>query len=142
MTYALYMSTDADITHTPLNHAWNPVTQYNWAQIQGMNLRMPPGATIVVLAHGNGDEIGNAEPGTIDIDALTFLALIQANMNGGTPARIYISTCGHQIAEFAARVRLEAENNEIWQHTEIFGHSDPVAGPVPPPNDIRWIQIF
>lgn len=142
MTYALYMSTDEDITHTPLNAAWNPVTACSWAQIRAANLDLPAGATIVVLAHGNGDEIGNADPGTIDIDATTFLALIQGNMHAGVPAKIYISTCGHRIAEFAANVRHAAEQNDIWDNTEIYGHADPVEGPVPPPNDIGWYQIF
>ncbi|MEN1729168.1 MAG: hypothetical protein AAGJ52_12080 [Pseudomonadota bacterium] len=142
MTYALYMSTDYDILHTPLNHAWNPVVQFDWQAIAGMTLGLAPGSDIVVLAHGNGHEIGNAEPGTVDIDAYTFLALIQANMNGGPPGRIFISTCGEGIAQFAAHVRLIAEANDLWHHTEIFGHSDPVAGPVPPPHDLRWTQIF
>ncbi len=142
MTFALYMSSDPDIVHTPLNHAWNPVQQHSWPQVAGMNLGLPPGSDLVVLAHGNGNEIGNAEPGTIDIGAHHFLALVQANMNGGPPGRIFISTCGEGIAEFAAQVRLAAEQNEIWHHTEIFGHSDPIAGPVPPPNNLAWIQIF
>lgn len=45
-------------------------------------------------------------------------------------------------AEFSARVRLAAQQNGVWHGTRIFGHSDAVAGPVPPPGDIRWFEIF
>jgi hypothetical protein len=143
MTIVMQMSTNQDILNTQLNAAWNPVTnRYTWAQVSAMNLNIAGGATIVVIAHGNGTEIGNAQPGTIDVNAETFLALIQGNMAGAAPAAIYISTCGPGIAEFAAGVRIAAQNNQIWAATRIFGHSDPVAGPVPPPNDIRWFEIF
>jgi hypothetical protein len=144
MTIVMEMSTDPDIIATPLNAAWNPIAnRYTWAQVSAMNLNIAGGATIVVVAHGDGNEIGNAAPGAIDINAETFLALVQGNMNpAAAPARIYVSTCGPGIAEFAANVRIAAENNQIWNATSIFGHSDPVAGPVPPPNDIRWFEIF
>ena len=144
MTIVMEMSTDHDITTTVLNQAWNPIqNRYNWNQVSATDINLNGGQTIVVIAHGDGDEIGNAIPGTIDINARMFLALIQGNMMAGTsPASIYISTCGPGIAQFAAAVRLAAQQNRIWNNTTIFGHSDPVAGPVPPPNDIRWFQIF
>jgi hypothetical protein len=143
MTIVMEMSTDHDIITTNLNPAWNPITnRYTWAQICAMNLNIAGGATIVVVAHGNGNEIGNAVPNTIDINAEIFLALVQGNMNAAAPISIYISTCGPGIAQFAANVRITAGNNQIWNATSIFGHSDPIAGPVPPPNDISWNQIF
>lgn len=146
MTIVFEMSTDPDIVGTRLNQAWNPIAnRYDWAQVSGINLGLTGNPVIVVVAHGNDTEIGNADSGTIDIDAETFLALIQGNMDSGTgafPSAVYISTCGAGIAMFAAAVRLAAEANEIWDHTRIFGHSDPVAGPVPPPNDIRWFEIY
>jgi len=143
MTMVMEMSTDVDIINTGLNPAWNPIAnRYSWVQVSGMNLNVAGGATIVVVAHGNGSEIGNAGP-AISINAETFLALIQGNMAAGTaPAAIYISTCGPGIAQFAAAVRIAAQNNQIWNATRIFGHSDPVAGPVPPPNDVRWFEIY
>ncbi|MBI5938665.1 MAG: hypothetical protein HY850_12575 [Betaproteobacteria bacterium] len=144
MTYVMEMSTDQDIVDTPLDAAWNPINaRYDWNQVSAINLGIPNNAIIVVVAHGDGNEIGNAEPGTIDINAQIFLALIQGNMaNNAMPASIYISTCGPGIAQFAAAVRLAAEQNDIWVHTRIYGHSDPVAGPVPPPNDVAWVEIF
>jgi hypothetical protein len=145
MPIVLLMSTDADIVNTPLAVGWPPPTtdRYTWAQVNPMNLGLAGGAEIVVIAHGNGTEIGNADPGTIDINATVFLALIQGNMQAGTyPAAIYISTCGPGIAQFAANVRLQAEQNEIWANTRIFGHNDAVSGSVPPPGDISWTQIF
>ena len=144
MTIVLEMSTDADIIATGLDPAWNPVTQrYAWAAVSGMNLNIAGGATLVVVAHGNGQEIGNANAGVVDINAETFLALIQSNMAAGTvPAAIYISTCAPGIAQFAAGVRLAAEGNQIWHATRIFGHYNPVAGNVPPSTDIRWDEIF
>ncbi len=142
MTIVMNMSTDPDIINTQLNIAWGPITRYTWAQVSQMNIGIANAATIVVIAHGNGTEIGNSHPGGVDVNAETFLALVQGNMNAGVPASIYISTCGHQIAEFAAAVRIAADNNQIWNATSIYGHSDPVAGPVPPPNDIRWYEIY
>jgi hypothetical protein len=144
MPIVMLMSTDADIVNTQLDPGWPPVTaRYSWAQVNPMNLNIGGGQTLVVIAHGNGSEIGNAAPGTIDINATTFLALIQGNMQAGLyPSEIYISTCGPGIAQFAADVRIQAQNNLIWANTRIYGHSDPVSGPVPPPNDMRWIQIF
>ena len=142
MTVVMEMSTDNDIKNTKLDQAWNPIQKrYSWAQVKASNLNLNGGQTIVVIAHGNGNEIGNARPGTIDINAQTFLVLIQSNVRAA-PAAIYISTCGPGIAEFAAAVTIAAKQNQIWSKTKIFGHSDPVSGPVPPPNDIRWVQIF
>lgn len=143
MTIVMLMSNDADIVTTQLNAAWNPITnRFTWAQIHPMNLNIINGATIVVIAHGSGTEIGNAAPGIVDIDAETFLALVQGNMAANAvPAQIYISSCGPGIAEFSANVRITAQNNQIWHNTRIFGHRDSVSGPVPPANDIRWTQI-
>lgn len=140
------MSTDRDIVGTQLNPAWTPIlARYNWGQIshEPPNLNVPDRATIVVIAHGNGDEIGNAQSGAVDISPSTLLVLIQHNMaNHAMPAAIYLSTCGPGIAQFAAAVRIAAGQNNIWANTRIFGHNDPVAGSVPPPSDIRWVQIF
>jgi hypothetical protein len=144
MTYVMQMSTDPDIIATQLNAAWNPITnRYTWQQVSGMNLAIPAGAVIVVVAHGSGTEIGNAQPGTVDVNATTFLALIQGNMAAAAfPNAIYISTCGPGIAQFAAAVRLAAEQNAIWANTRIYGHNDAVAGPVPAPGTVDWTQIF
>ncbi|WP_208729728.1 hypothetical protein [Corallococcus exercitus] len=144
MTHVMLMSTDADIIGTPLNSAWDPIlARYTWSQVAALNLGIPNRATIVVIAHGNGDEIGNARPGTVDISPESFLVHIQANMaQGGTPAAIYISTCAYGIAAFAAQVRIAAQNNQLWNNTRIFGHWNPVLGSVPGPNTSDWIQIF
>lgn len=143
MNYVMEMSTDADIINTTVNVAWNPITQrYTWHQVSATNLGIPAPATIIVIAHGNNNEIGNAGLG-VDIDAEYFLVLVQQNMAPGpSPDAVYISTCGRGIAEFSAAVRIAAENNQIWQNTRIYGHCDPVSGPVPPPSDIRWVEIF
>ncbi|RQW78859.1 MAG: hypothetical protein EHM14_10665 [Methanothrix sp.] len=144
MTIVMEMSTDIDIINTQLDPSWNPVTsRYAWAQVHQMGLNIAGGETIVVVAHGNGNEIGNNVPGIVDINADIFLVLVQGNMHNNTsPASIYISTCGPGIAEFAANVEIAAEANQIWHRTNIFGHSDPVAGPVPPMGDVRWTQIY
>ena len=143
MTYVMEMSTDPDIIGTGLNAAWNPIAaRFNWAQVSAGGQGIPAGSTIVVIAHGNGDEIGNAAPGTVDINAEVFLALIQSNMAAGVPAAIYLSTCSPGIAQFTAAVRIAAENNHIWANTHLYGHNDPQAGPVPPPGGIVWTEIF
>lgn len=85
---------------------------------------------------------GNADGGAVDIGPEAFLVLIQTNMaNNAMPDAVYISTCGPGIAQFAAAVRLAAEQNQIWANTRAFGHNDPVAGPVPPPNDVAWVEF-
>lgn len=143
MTYVMQMSTDADIVNTGLNAAWNPITaRYSWAQIQNGGRNIPAGSRIVVIAHGNGDEIGNAAPGVVDITAEAFLAIIHSNMAAGSPASIYLSTCSPGIAQFTAAVRIAAQNNNIWANTDLFGHNDAQAGPVPAPGGMAWTQIF
>ena len=143
MTYVMEMSTNADIVNTGLNAAWNPITaRYHWAQIQNGGQGIPAGATIVVIAHGNGDEIGNAVPGVVDITAEAFLAVVHTNMAAGSPAAIYLSTCSPGIAQFTAAVRIAAQNNNIWAHTRLYGHNDAQIGPVPAPRQMAWTQIF
>jgi hypothetical protein len=128
MIIVMEMSTDLDICNTTLDQAWGPIPSNNrhkWAQVQEMNLNIVGNATIVVVAHGNDTQIGNAHSGTVDINAETFLALVHGNVNPA-PAAIYISTCGSGIAQFAANVRIAARDNRIWNNTRILGHSDPV----------------
>lgn len=143
-TTVMEMSTDQDIIDTLLDPAWNPIAgRYGWIEVSQMGLDIAAAPTIVVVAHGNGNAIGNADPGTVDISPESFLVLVQGNMVAGTvPAAIYISTCGPGIAQFAAGVSIAAQNNQIWNATRIFGHSDPVVGPVPPPNAMSWFEIF
>lgn len=92
MTYVMEMSTDTDIINTQLNAAWDLIAaRYEWRQVKAMSLNIVNPATIVIIAHGNGKEIGNATPGTIDIEAETFLTLIQGNMAPNqVPNAIYI----------------------------------------------------
>jgi IPT/TIG domain len=144
MLYILIMSTDADIVNVQLGDRWPaPTAWYNWNQIELGGLNIPNGATIVVIAHGNRTEIGNAYPGTIDINAAAFLAIIRSNMAAGAvPSEIYISACQGGIAEFAAAVALICQGGNTWQQTTIYGHSDAVIGPVPNPNTLAWYAIF
>jgi hypothetical protein len=143
MLYVMRMSTDQDIINTKLSKRWETSNgDYDWDQIKGGNLQIPQGSTIIVIAHGNNDEIGNKRPGEVDIDGPNFVYLISNNMrNGSSPSNIYISTCGEQIAGFAAQVRLLAEENNIWKNTRIFGHSNSVSGYVPFSTEISWYEI-
>lgn len=144
MTYVLLMSTDNDIVHTGLDAAWNPIqSRSNWQTVQGHNIQIPNGAVIVVIAHGNGKEIGNKNPGQVDITPEACLSLIHENMaNGANPGAIYISTCAEGIAEFAAGLKLAAEANNIWANTKMYGHENPIVGNVPSPASGEWTQIF
>ena len=143
MFYLLYMSTDSDITGVRLGKAWPEHTSHQWEKVGPGGLKIEDKATIIVVAHGNNKEIGNAAAGTIDINADCFLALIHFNMaEQAEPAKIYISACAKDIAGFAAGVALAAKNNKIWKKTEIMGHWDPVSGPVPGPNDSSWHVIY
>lgn len=141
MTYVLVMSTNSDIIATQLKDSWDPIDdRYDWNAVKGGGLTIPAGATIVVLAHGNDTLIGN-KGSDLNIGPKDFLKLIQNNVSGA-PAAVYISTCGKGIAQFAAGVRLEAESQKIWAKTKIFGHSDPVAGSVPPASNLSWFEIL
>jgi len=145
MTYVMRMSTDEDILATELAASWYPVDEdYQWDDIEQGGINIPNHATIVVIAHGNNTKIGNRDD-SINIDAKRFLTLIQSNMaDGASPARIFISACTKRIAEFTARVRIEAEKQNIWGSTEFYGHKDPVSGPVPPYTEksLEWIRIY
>jgi hypothetical protein len=144
MLYVLLMSTDADIVAVQLGPNWpGPGTRCSYAQLEGGGLNIPNGATIVVIAHGNNTEIGNATPGTIDINETMFLYLIQNNMAAGAvPGNIYISACSKDIAQFAAAVAIAAAKNNIWPNTRIFGHGSAVVGPIASPGTLGWFQIF
>src|SRR5436305_15139623 len=115
MPVVMMMSADPDILATQLDSGWPPVTTlYTWEQVRSVSLNLAGDATVVVIAHGNGEEIGNARAGIVDINATTFLALIEGNMQADShPAEIYISTCGPGIAQFAADVRMQAKQNQI-----------------------------
>ncbi|RQR53194.1 hypothetical protein DIE18_30815 [Burkholderia sp. Bp9125] len=144
MVYVLEMSTDGDIRQTQLNAAWgNAVTRYSWAQVSRGGLNIPAGATIIVVAHGNDTEIGNATAGTVDINEAVFLATVHACMAANAaPARVYLSTCGTGLATFTARVRIAATQNQVWRGVQLFGHHNAVAGPVPSATALAWTQIF
>lgn len=143
MTIVLEMSAAADIVGTPLDHSWPAETERrNWAAVTTMTPTLPGGVVIVVVAHGNNTHIGNV---VATIAPEQFLATVQGNMQPGQePSAIYISTCGVGIAQYAAGVRLSANNNGIWANTRIFGHASSVAGPVPSPaqTHLTWVEIF
>ncbi|CAB3708824.1 hypothetical protein LMG24238_04060 [Paraburkholderia sediminicola] len=144
MVYVLEMSTDADIRQTQLDPAWgNAVTRYSWAQVSQGGLNIPNGSTIIVVAHGNDTEIGNAASGTVDINESVFLATVHGCMAGGAvSARVYLSTCGTGLATFTARVRIVATQNQVWRGVQLFGHHNAVAGLVPSTTALAWTQIF
>jgi hypothetical protein len=140
MAYVLEFSTDTDITAEQADEGWGRIQgRYQWAQViayslpGGRSLNLPDRCDIIVIAHGNANEIGNANPGPVDINAWSFLALIQANMAANAaPGRIFISACAPSgLAEFPAAVSMAAGQNEIWRNTEIYGHTSNVVGPVP-----------
>lgn len=142
MPYVMQFSTDTDIVRTQIHTNWGTVSnRYSWAQIQAGALGVPVGQTIVIIAHGSATEIGNATPGTVDLTASDLVDSIVKNVVGD-PRAIYISTCDHNIANFASGVRIEADRRGIWANTSIFGHRDAMSGTVPPPNDIGWNQMM
>lgn len=145
MTIIFEMSTDADILATQLDTDWPAVTaRHHWAAVRGTNLNIAGGAVIVVIAHGTNEHIGDEGP-SLSIEAPAFLATVQGNMQAGqVPSAVYISTCGEDIAGFAAAVRLCANANRVWANTKIFGHHSGINGPVPSPNpkNVNWVRIY
>lgn len=107
-----------------------------WSGTTGVSnggLDIPAGSTIIVLAHGNNRVIGNKGP-EITIDAVGFVTFIVKNMAPkAVPGDIYISTCGNDVAAFAANVVFVLEHNQMWNGNWIYGHNDAVSGEVPPP---------
>lgn len=146
MTYVMRMSTDREVVDATVDRSWHPIAgNYQWDAIEPGGINIPGGATIIVIAHGNNEEIGNHHPGTVDIDAAAFLALIYFNMAAGaSPARIFIHACAKDIAGFTAHVSLLAEQNDIWSNTRIFGHTDPAPPNVPPYSEKSrdWTEIY
>lgn len=145
MAYILEISTYRDILDTQVNPGFPlPFQRFHGGKITPGDLNIPQGAVIIVIAHGNDDEIGNANDNIVALNAETFIATITANMaNNAQPARIYISACGQRgLATFAAKIALIAQNEQIWLGTEIYGHIDSIHGNVPGPNDNRWTAIY
>ncbi|MBD9442861.1 hypothetical protein [Pseudomonas sp. PDM04] len=145
MTIVFAMTYEQDIASTPLDPGWPGEThRFGLNQIKNPpSLNVPAGAVIVVVAHGNNKELG--DPGRAGISAGEFVNLVHANMQGGqAPSAIYISSCSDDIAEYAARVCLVAQERQIWANTTIFGHHDAVAGSVPPPTSgsVVWEPIY
>lgn len=144
MNYVMSLSTDKNIATIGLDAGWDSVSGwYFWNQVVLVDLGIPNSATILVIAHCDKNEIGNAEPGEIDINAQMLLVLIQCNMaNNAMPASVYVATYGQGIEQFAAALRLAAEQNNVWAHTRIYGYHDSPLEVVPPPNDVAWVEIF
>lgn len=145
MTIVFVMSTDEDIVGTKLHTDWGSVSKtFSWEEISERRHNVSEGEVIVVVAHGNNEQIGNAE-GDPGINAACFVQLVQANMApDAKPSAIYISTCGKDIAGYAASVRLYAEENELLGGTRLLGHDSSVAGEVPSPHlkGSTWVEIF
>jgi hypothetical protein len=145
MLYVFEMSTDQDIVQTPLHPDWGaPQARYSVYQVFQRNPQLPNGSTIVVIAHGHSTLIGNKGSGVVDINAQTFCEVVHSNMApGGAPGAVFISTCEEEIASFAAGVRLLSEQGP-WSRTRIYGHSQPMSGPVPPfnPKTLDWVRIY
>lgn len=141
--YVLCMSTDHDILTTQLDSGWNVIHRNSWRQIQQGNCNIPAGSNIVVIAHGNDEEIGNAEPGEVDINADYFLSLIEVNIQG-PPQNIFISVCQPGgMAQFAARVVNAINANSDWMQVTVFGHEIEIDGKVPNPDDESlWTPIY
>ena len=143
MPYVMEMATDADIVGTPLNAGWGAVAgRQNWQSVAAGNGNLPAGATIVVVAHGDGTHIGNHTPGTIDLTAAQVMQHIQANMAAGAPGAVYLSVCAPGIAQFTAALQIAASAGAAWAATRLWGHCDAVVGAVPAPAQPGWTEIF
>lgn len=145
MVVIFEMSTDTDIVGTPLHPDWgDDITRFNWEEVNGGGNHVSNDEVIVVIAHGNNQQIGNSR-GDPSIDAAWFMRLVQANLSpGATPSAIYISTCGKDIAGYTAGVRIYAEEHQLLGETRLFGHESTVAGVVPPPDlqGSTWVEMF
>jgi hypothetical protein len=140
MTVVMEMSTDTDIRATAVDFTWNPGNRLNWGALSAGGAGIANGETIVVIAHGDAAEIGNHNPGLVDVTPARFIQLIRANMAAGAnpTGGIYISVCQVNLANFAAAVRLLMDAQGGWDGVVVYGHRDPTAGAVPPRTDNGW----
>jgi hypothetical protein len=145
MVIIFEMSTDADIVGTALHPDWGAdIRRFNWQEVSNGGHHVSDGEVIVVIAHGNNQQIGNTSDDP-SIGPARFVALVQANLSpDATPSAIYISTCGQNIASYTAGVRISAEKSQLLGGTRLLGHDSPVAGVVPPPDleGSTWVEIF
>jgi hypothetical protein len=146
--YLINMFTDGTLVGTQLHSSWGPHREYEWHEVYPARVgRFAGGSTIVVIAHGSGEEIGNEKPKTgVDLSPRKFLNIIAGNMStGAMPYALYVSTCGTGIAAFPGNLANYIDSGaagDDWKGVELWGHRDPVDGAVPPRNDVRWQQIF
>lgn len=147
MLYVFRMSMDTDILACGLATDWGtPDEDDDYTTLQANNANIANGATLVLIAHGNTDEIGGKiDPG---FNASELVDLIDNNMASGKPKEIYIHACcanRHSLAYFAAKVALAAEQKNLWSGTEIYGHSVDIVShevPRPPPRLGNWTWIY
>jgi hypothetical protein len=143
MLYLFIMSNDYDIRNTNLNDSWGEYERKSFRDITSKKFKLLNGQTIIVSAHGNNQEIGDANDGGWSYSPSQFIDTIQGVMGvGAEPSKLYISACAVRLAEYAAKVRIEAEKRGIWNNTQIFGNHDavPMDVPSPPPN-LAWVEI-
>jgi hypothetical protein len=150
-TYILEMSTDEDIIQTAVKQGFpGNYLRHSWKKVIGFSngypkLNIPDGSTIVVIAHGNSNVIGNANDEDVTLTPEAFLATIFGNMssNQSAPAEIYISACGEKgLALFGAAVAITCSNNDIYGQATIYGHGNSIEGDVPNPKNLSWTPIY
>ena len=143
-TYVLFMSTDPFITDIQFSPSWEPIAgKFDWSHVKQMNLGLTNCSNLLVLANGNGSVIGNIASGTIEIDAESFLSLLNKNiLDFDSLNSIYISTQGQGIVGFASMIRNLARKNKKLRNTRIYTYNHPFQLEIPKPNDPRWHQFF
>ena len=146
--YVLEYSTDDDIKKTTLSASWNVQKRHSYTDVAANNCNLPNGCVILIIAHGNNSEIGNASSGVVDYDPKKLLTSIKSNMApSAAPKKIYLSVCQDArsgIAAFAAK--LSGEITSVKEHAfkgaVIAGHNKGISGSVPPPKGVEWFEIY
>lgn len=140
--YVLKLSNDLDIRGTEMHESWGAPTQNFTAQQCGsFSEVIPHDATLVIIAHGDPREIGDADPTGLTYSPQACMAIIQRLMRrGAQPAHVYVSACSRNHATFAAALSNAADELE-WT-TAFYGHETPVSGKVPAAGSREWTPFY
>lgn len=145
--YLLKMSTNSEVNEAGITATWHaagypPPIYYSWSQVSKGGIGITQDDTIVVVAHGDNEAIGNSD-NSLTISPVQFLQLIRKNMEKNRiPKHVYIWACAKDLPLFAANVANAAESQGGWKGMTIYGTRYAVSGDVQHPGHGVWTPIY